>query len=871
MKLKKVLKIALITLGILIAVLAVTPFLFKDKITTMVKNSLNESVNATIDFASVDLSLLKSFPKLHVGINDLSVVNMAPFEGDTLAFVETTQLKMSIKELFKKEGEAMSINSININKAQLNLVINADGVANYDITKTETSSESNSNESTLNIDLENYSISNSRLSYFDEESGMRLIIDELNHSGSGNFKGETSKLTTTSNALVSFIMGETNYLNKNKVTLDAVIGIDFGTSTYSFEDNSAYINNLLLKFDGFVQLLDEGQLIDISFSNPGASFKDFLALIPEAYSKNLNDVETNGDFKVSGVIKGLNSDERIPGFNIQMTSTNADFKYNSLPKAVEDISIDISVVNETGITAQTVVDVNAFNFKIDTDVFKSEAHLKNLTENMLVDAKLNGTINLANLTKAYPVELDQELNGILKAQISTAFDMEAVTNNRYERIKSSGDLNLLNFKYQPEGFADALRINTAALKFNPTTITLSNFDAVIGSTDMTLTGDIKNLFGFVLNNQELQGNFNINSNRFVVQDVLAKDNDTTTTATTDSAPFKIPQFLDCTLNANANTVIYDNLNLQNVSGQLRIKDQTVSLSNMKADIFKGLINFEGSVSTKEATPEFNMDLNLQNLDIAQSFAGLDLLKNIAPIAKVINGAFNSTLTLSGNLNSEMSPDLNTLTGNFIAAITQAQVNVPDNNALKLIDNQLNFVDFNDLNLKDSKFDMNFNNGVVDMKPVKFKIKDIEVDLNGGHSFSQAMNYKATFNVPAKYLGNEVNSLLSQLNSTEASNIVVPVVANVTGNIFKPEIKTDLSSSVTNLTKQLVEIKKQELLGDGKTKVNDLIGNLFGGATSKTDSITKPDSTKTNNVETTVKNVLGGFLNKKKKTKDTIQN
>ena len=100
----------------------------------------------------------------------------------------------------------------------------------------------------------------------------------------------------------------------------------------------------------------------------------------------------------------------------------------------------------------------------------------------------------------------------------------------------------------------------------------------------------------------------------------------------------------------------------------------------------------------------------------------------------------------------------------------------------------------------------------------------------------------------------------------------PVVANITGNIFKPDIKTDLSSSVTNLTKQLVEIKKQELLGDGKTKVNDLIGNLFGGATTKNDSITKQaDSTKTNNVETTVKNVLGGFLNKKKKTKDTIKN
>lgn len=871
MKLKKVIKISLITLGIIVVVLAVTPFLFKDKITEMVKKSLNESVNAKIDFASVDLSLLKSFPKLNVGINNLSVINYAPFEGDTLAFVETTQLKMGIKELFKKEGEAMSINSIDINKARLNLLNNLDGITNYDISIADSTSDNNSSESTLNIDLENYSISNSSLTYFDQESDMGLIINAFNHTGSGNFKGETSKLITKSNALVSFVMGETNYLNKNKVTLDAVIGIDFGTNTYRFEDNSGYVNNLLLEFDGFVQLLDEGQLVDITFSNPGASFKDFLALIPETYSKNLNDVETNGNFKLHGVIKGLNNDDRIPGFNINMTSNDAAFKYKSLPKAVENINIDISVLNETGITANTIVDINAFNFKIDQDVFKSEAHLKNITENMLVDAKLSGTINLANLTKAYPVELDHELSGILKANIITAFDMEAVTNNNYERIKSSGDLNLSNFNYQPEGFVDALNINSAGLKFNPTTITLTNFDALIGSTDIKLSGDIKNLFGYVLNNQELQGNFNISSNRFVVQDVLAKETETVATET-EKTQFKIPQFLDCTFNANAQTVVYDNLNLNNVSGQLRIKDQTVSLNNMQADIFKGLINFNGSVSTSEATPAFSMDLNLQNMDIAQSFAGLELLQNIAPIAKVINGAFNSTLKLSGNLNSEMSADLNTLTGKFLAGITQATVNVPDNNALKLIDNQLNFVDFKDLNLKDSKFDMSFNNGVVDMKPVKFKIKDIEVDLAGGHSFSQAMNYKATFNVPAKYLGNEINNLLSQLNSVEASNIVVPVAANITGNIFKPEIKTDLSSSVTNLTKQLVEIKKQELIGDGKTKANELIGNLFGGNTTKQkDSITVQDSIKTNQVENTVKNVLDGLLNKKKKTKDTIKN
>jgi hypothetical protein len=38
-----------------------------------------------------------------------------------------------------------------------------------------------------------------------------------------------------------------------------------------------------------------------------------------------------------------------------------------------------------------------------------------------------------------------------------------------------------------------------------------------------------------------------------------------------------------------------------------------------------------------------MDLSLKQVDIAQSFTQLDLLKKLAPIAGIINGKLNSTI------------------------------------------------------------------------------------------------------------------------------------------------------------------------------------------------------------------------------------
>jgi len=97
-------------------------------------------------------------------------------------------------------------------------------------------------------------------------------------------------------------------------------------------------------------------------------------------------------------------------------------------------------------------------------------------------------------------------------------------------------------------------------------------------------------------------------------------------------------------------------------------------------------------------------------------------------------------------------------------------------------------------------------------------------------------------------------------------------------LTSPNIKTDLTSGVTNLTKQLIEMQKQKLIGQGQDKVNDLLGGFLGGNSNgtKTDSTkTKTDSTKLtspeDNVKEGVKSILSGLLGGNKKVKDSTEN
>src|SRR5690606_23354658 len=156
---------------------------------------------------------------------------------------------------------------------------------------------------------------------------------------------------------VSFAMDSTQYLDRNKVSLDALIDIDLVEGKYSFLDNKALINQLPLVFEGFVKVNGDKQEVDLSFRTPSSDFKNFLAVIPQAYAANIENVRTTGNFEVSGTFKGIVDDTHIPTFNIKINSDNASFKYPDLPKTVRNVFIDVAIDNTTGITEDTAVDI----------------------------------------------------------------------------------------------------------------------------------------------------------------------------------------------------------------------------------------------------------------------------------------------------------------------------------------------------------------------------------------------------------------------------------------------------------------------------------------------------------------------------------
>ena len=857
---KKILKIVGIVLLLLVISAFAIPYFFKDQIKAKILSSINEKVDAKVAFADADLSLFRNFPNASVSIEKLSIINKAPFEGDTLVSFEELNLKMSIKELFNDENEPMSIDGISSKNGLINIIFNKDGIGNYDIAIKDKNKADDGKSKPLSLKIKEYSVENFKFKFTDEKSKIKMLIDSINHQGTGDFASSKLDLDTKTTAKVSLDLDKVNYMNHVAISLDAILGIDLDKSKYTFKENKVKINELPLEFDGFIQLVDAGQQYDLKFKTPTSSFKNFLGLIPAKYSSNIKDVKTSGDFTVVGFAKGLYSDTSVPKFNIGIASNNASFQYPNLPKSVQKIVIDTKIINETGVMNDTYVNLDKLSFQIDQDVFNAKANIKNISENAQVKAALKGTINLGNLTKAYPVKLDKPLTGILKADVTTEFDMQSVEKSDYAQIKNAGTIDLTGFNYTDEN-GKTMKISRALMEFNPSRVNLQQFNATTGRSDLAVNGVLENFYGFAFKNQELKGTFNLSCNQLAVNDFVST-NDASKKNVKAAEPMKIPAFLNCTLNAKANTVLYDNLTLKDVGAKIIIKDQKVTIQNGKTNIFGGSIAFNGDVSTKEKTSKFNMNLGLNGVDISQTFTQLDMLKKIAPIAGVINGKLNSNIKLSGNLkDKEMTPDLNSISGDLLGQLLSTTVNSSNSELLSKLDDKLGFIDMKKLNLNDLKAALTFKDGKVNVKPFDIKYQDIKATIGGSHGFDQLMNYSVKMDVPAKYLGTEINNLIGKLTPADAKKFeTIPINALLTGNFSKPNVTTDVKQATTTLVTNLVKQQKDKLIQQGTSALGNIIRN--NTKTKDTSKTATPSTTKSPQTQAT--DLINGLFNKKKK-------
>lgn len=512
---KKLLIGIAIFLVLLLGALVSLPYFFKDDIIAQVKTTANESLTAKLEFTDVDISVFRNFPNLSVGLEGLEITNgPGPFEGVKL--VQCQRLDVAIDLWSALFGSEVVIKGLFLNKPDIKVYFLSNGDANYDITKPDPAASTASSTESSPVKLERYGITDGKILYDDRGLDMRAELVGVNHSGSGEFTSDLYDLVMKTNVdQLSVNYGGIQYLSKAKADWDATLGADMKNMKFTFKKNDLKVNALALLVDGWVQMPENTEDIrmDLTFGSPSNTFKSLLSIIPGAYSKDFDGVQANGSVKFAGFAKGTYNEKTYPAFKLNFNVGNADFKYPSLPLGMSNINVDATINSPSSRLNDMTVNIPKFSLKIGSNPLEGYFNLKTPESDPTIDTKLNGTLDLGEFSKAFPMEGVQDLVGIIKANMTMKAAMSQVDAGAYDQVNMAGNFDMSGIIYRSTGMP-TIKINALKSSITPQKLDIQTFDAKLGNSDLRASGSIDNLLAYFSTTKTMRGKLSFASTYF---------------------------------------------------------------------------------------------------------------------------------------------------------------------------------------------------------------------------------------------------------------------------------------------------------------------------------------------------------------------
>ena len=793
---KKALKIAGITVGVILILLLVLPFAFQGKIEKIVKQEGNKMLNAQFDFSALDISLLRNFPSASVTLEDFYLKGTGAFENDTLIQAGELTAAVNLFSLFGDSG--YDISKIIIEDTKVKAIVLEDGKPNWDVMKAsaeeDTVQETSAESSPFRIKLKRLSVKDLSVSYDDRQAGMYAAIENLKATCSGDFGSERTLVDLElKTPALTYRTGGVPFLNRAALEADMNVDADLMNNKFTLQDNSISLNAIKLNIDGWAAMQKDGVGMDIKLNTNEVGFKELLSLIPAIYAKDFQDLKTDGKASLTAFAKGTLTQEQMPQFEVALNVENAMFRYPSLPAGVDGINISATVKNPGGNIDATEVTINPFDFTLAGNPFSLKAIVKTPTSDPDLQATAKGTLDLGKIKDVYPLE-DMSFNGTIQADMNLAGKLSYIEKEQYDKMKAEGSIRLngmrLNMKDLP-----TVDIQRSTFSFSPRYLQLSETTVNIGNNDVTLDSRFENYLGYALKGSTLKGNLNISSNHLNLNDFMSTDTTAVqaqatadTTATTSSTgAIRIPENLDFNMQANLKEVLFDKMKLENVNGTLLVKNGTIDMQNLSFNTMGGSITANGAYSAPKASqPHLNAGFDMKNIGFAQAYQELGLVQQLAPIFKGLKGNFSGNLQIDTPLDENMSPVMKKVQGSGNLSTKDLSLS-----GVKFIDQVADIVkkpSMKEIEVKDLNLGFEIKDGRVNTQPFDLKLGDYTMNLSGSTGLDQTIDYTGKITLPSGGIG----SALGTVDMT------------IGGTFTSPKVGIDMASLAKNAAEQALK-------------------------------------------------------------------
>ena len=528
----KALKWLLIGVGALLALLVLAavavPLLFGDRLRALADEQIAAYVDAEVGYGDIDLSLLREFPRLSLAIADLTVDGSGAFDGVRLADIE--ELAVAV-DFWSAIGDGpVAVERVRLVRPDLHVIVLPDGTTNTDILRADATTpqdEAAGETGSASFRLDEYGVEDGEVTYDDRAGDLYAEVRGLNHTGSGDFGAAVFDLDTETTAeAVTVTTGGISYLKDAAIAYDAALSVDTDAGRIGFRQNELRVNELVTAFDGTVGLpAENGDIpVDLTLNTPEQDFRALWSVIPAAFAKTVDGIQTAGRFDLSGTLRGTYEAETggLPGFDFRLGVEDGRVKYPDLPSDLSAINVNAGVRSAGGQLDDLLVDVPRFAFHLGANPFTGSLRVRNGTTDPAFDLAARGTLDLADLARAVPLEGVERLAGIVDLDVETSGTASAATGGDLRAIEATGRASVRDLEYVAAG-TPAVSVVRGNATFDGNRVAIEGLSGRAGSSDFAVEGTLTDPFALATETGTLGGGFRLRSTRFDANEWLGEE------------------------------------------------------------------------------------------------------------------------------------------------------------------------------------------------------------------------------------------------------------------------------------------------------------------------------------------------------------
>ncbi len=447
----KILKWIGISIASILFLMFIIPILFPGKVSEQVKLFANKHLAGKLDYRKTHLTFFRHFPSLTVSVDDFLLKGSKPFQNDTLLAAKEVAVGINLKNLIF-DGE-VKIDEIYVTDAYANVFVNTKGEANYNVYVSKPSDKPKDTTSTgASIKLDLIKLRNWNIKYNDHAARVLVDAKGLNYTGKGGLSEDIFDLETDLDIdKLDFSLNRIYYAKQKTLHADLITRINTNALTFVLRKNELRINDLPLKFTGFVSILKDGYNLDINAASEKTTIRDMISVLPSQYLDWAKDTKIEGDSDFFFSLKGRFSEpqNQKPRLKARLMVKDGFVSNGKAPVPMNNFNMDLNVDLPDLNTEQLGLDLKNLSFDLGpNNNFKAVVKTKGLDE-MQINADVKGAVNLQTLTQALGLK-DIDARGLMDTNIK-ANGIFSLDKKLFP--KTNGYLNLKNgwlkTKYYP--------------------------------------------------------------------------------------------------------------------------------------------------------------------------------------------------------------------------------------------------------------------------------------------------------------------------------------------------------------------------------------------------------------------------------------